>query len=159
MAKQSISDMVWSMALPIVEEAGCELVDVEFLKEGSDWFLRVIIDKDEGVSHEDCERVSQPLNKILDERDPISHPFYLEVSSPGLERRLKRPRDYERSLGKLVEIRLFKAIDGVRRYEGHLESFDGKDVSIRLDSDELKIFSLDQIAKAKTIVKFDIGGI
>lgn len=154
MAKESISDMVWSLALPIVEEAGCELVDVEFVKEGSDWFLRVFIDKEGGISHEDCERVSQPLNKILDERDPISHPFYFEVSSPGLERPLKRPRDYERALGKLVEIRLFKAVDGTKRYEGHIESFDGKEVSIRLDSQEVRTFSLDQIAKAKTIFKF-----
>ena len=154
MAKVSITEIVWSMALPIVEEAGCELVDVEYVKEGGNWILRVIIDKNGGVSHEDCERVSQPLNRILDERDPISHPFYLEVSSPGLERRLKRPGDYERALGKLVEIRLFKAVDGTKRYEGYLESFDGKELSIRLDSGEIKTFPLDQVAKAKTLFKY-----
>lgn len=153
MAKESISDLVWSLALPVVEEAGCELVDVEFVKEGSNWFLRVFIDKEGGVSHEDCERVSQPLNKILDERDPIPHSYYFEVSSPGLERPLKRPRDYERALGKRVEIRLFKATDGAKRYEGYLESFSGNEITIRLDTQEEKIFSLDQISKAKTIVK------
>jgi len=153
MAKKSISELVWSLALPIVEKAGCELVDVEYVKEGGSWILRIIIDKDGGVSHEDCERVSQPLNDLLDEKDPISHPYYLEVSSPGLERRLKRPRDYERAIGEPVEIRLFSAVDGRKRYEGRLESFDGKEVSVRLDSGEIKTFSLDMIAKAKTIFK------
>lgn len=153
MAKKSISELVWSLALPIVEKAGCELVDVEYVKEGGSWILRIIIDKDGGVSHEDCECVSQPLNDLLDEKDPISHPYYLEVSSPGLERRLKRPRDYERAIGEPVEIRLFSAVDGRKRYEGRLESFDGKEVSVRLDSGEIKTFSLDMIAKAKTIFK------
>lgn len=153
MAKESISELVWSLALPIVEKAGCELVDVEYVKEGGSWILRIIIDKDGGVSHEDCERVSQPLNDLLDEKDPISHPYYLEVSSPGLERRLKRPRDYERAIGEPVEIRLFSAVDGRKRYEGRLESFDGKEVSVRLDSGEIKTFSLDMIVKAKTIFK------
>jgi len=154
MAKESITELVWSMALPIVEEAGCELVDVEYVKEGGNWFLRVIIDKDGGVSHDDCERVSQPLNTLLDEKDPISHPFYLEVSSPGLERRLKRPRDFEWAGGKLVEIRLFSAVDGRKRYEGHLESFDGKKLSISLESGEAVTFPLEQVAKAKTLFKY-----
>lgn len=154
MAKQSISEIVWSMALPIVEKAGCELVDVEYVKEGGNWILRVIIDKDGGVSHEDCERVSEPLNDLLDEKDPIPHQFYLEVSSPGLERRLKRPRDYERAIGELVEIRLFSPEDGRKNYKGRLESFDGKEVSIRLDTGEIKTFMLDRIAKAKTVFEF-----
>ena len=154
MAKESISDIVWSLALPVVQDAGCELVDVEYVKEGNSWFLRVYIDKEGGVIHEDCEKVSQPLNKIIDERDPISHPFYFEVSSPGLERPLKRPRDFEKAVGKSVEIRLFKAVDGLKRYEGLLDSYDGKEATIKLDSGETRIFPLDQIAKGKTIFKF-----
>ena len=154
MSKESISDIVWSLALPVVQDAGCELVDVEYVKEGNNWFLRVYIDKEGGVSLEDCGKISQPLNKIIDERDPISHPFFFEVSSPGLERPLKRPRDFEKAVGKTVEIRLFKAVDGLKRYEGLLDAFDGKAVTVKLDSGGTRIFPLDQIAKAKTIIKY-----
>jgi ribosome maturation factor RimP len=154
MAKSSISDIVRSIALPIVEEAGCELVDVEFVKEGGNWFLRVYIDKPGGVSLEDCERVSQPLNQKIDETDPIPHAYYMEVSSPGLERTLKTPRDFEKAMGQLVEIKLFKAVDGTKRYEGQLDSYDGKQISVKLESGEIKTFQTEQVGKVKTIVKF-----
>lgn len=154
MAKESISDIVWSLAAPVAQEAGCEVVDVEFVKEGTSWFLRVYIDKEGGVTLDDCERVSQPLSKLIDEKDPISHPFYLEVSSPGLERPLKRPRDFEKAVGKTVEIKLFKAVNGLKRYEGTLESYDGETAALLLDSGETLSFSTEQIAKAKTIYKF-----
>lgn len=154
MAKISISDKVRSIALPIVEEAGCELVDVEFVKEGGSWFLRVYIDKTGGVTLEDCEKVSQPLNQRIDEQDPIPHAYYMEVSSPGLERTLKSARDYEKAMGKTVEIKLFKAVDGIKRYEGTLESYDGKQLSVKLDSGEIKAFQTEQVGKVKTILKF-----
>ncbi|NLO93124.1 MAG: ribosome maturation factor RimP, partial [Clostridiaceae bacterium] len=92
MPKKNIAQTVEEIAEPIVEEAGCELVGVDFVKEGSNWFLRVYIDKHEGVSLDDCEKVSRPLNSKLDELNPISQPYYLEVSSPGVERPLKKPR-------------------------------------------------------------------
>ena len=153
MAKVSITEIVWSMALPLLKRPGANWLMWNMSRKAVTGFCALLSTRT-GRHHEDCERVSQPLNRILDERDPISHPFYLEVSSPGLERRLKRPGDYERALGKLVEIRLFKAVDGTKRYEGYLESFDGKELSIRLDSGEIKTFPLDQVAKAKTLFKY-----
>lgn len=154
MAKASISDIVRSLALPIVAESGCELVDVEFIKEGADWFLRVYIDKDGGISLDDCEHVSKPLNKAIDDLDPIPHPFYLEVSSPGIERPLKKAKDFEKAIGKAVEVKLFVAVDGLKRFEGILESYNEKQISVKIESDEIKTFQLEQIAKIKTIIKF-----
>lgn len=152
MAKESISDIVWSLALPVVREAGCELYDVEFVKEGGNWFLRVYIDKDGGVTLEDCEKVSQPLNRLIDERDPISQPFYFEVSSPGLERRLKRPGHFEKAIGALIEIKLFKAVDGIKSFKGTLESYDGETLSVKQESGDIKSFPAEVVAKAKTII-------
>ncbi len=154
MAKASISEIVAALALPIVEEAGCELVDVEFVKEGGNWFLRVYIDKPEGVSLDDCEKVSRPLSDIIDERDPIPHAFYLEVSSPGIERPLKKRRDFEKAIGSPVEIKLFKAINNTKRYEGELISYDGKTLTIKTESNENLDFQIEQIAKVKRIFNF-----
>lgn len=154
MAKKSISEIVAEIALPFVEQADCELVDVEYVKEGSDWFLRIYIDKPGGVTLDDCENVSRPLSDKLDELDPISHNFYLEVSSPGLERPLKKPADFTRAIGSPVEIRLYKAVDGVKKYEGELVAFDGESLTIRTDKDENLKFTIDQISKAKKVYKF-----
>jgi ribosome maturation factor RimP len=154
MAKQKVSEIVAELTQPVVEQAGCELVDVEYVKEGSDWFLRVYIDKPGGITLDDCERVSRPLNEILDEKDPIPQAYYLEVSSPGLERPLKKPRDFEKALGNLVEIRLYKAVDNRKRYEGELISYDGNALAIKMENNVTVEFQMDQIAKVKTIVKF-----
>ncbi|NLM74886.1 MAG: ribosome maturation factor RimP [Clostridiaceae bacterium] len=154
MSKKSIPELVATLAEPIVEDAGCELVDVEYVKEGTNWFLRVYIDKPGGVTLDDCENVSRPLDKVLDEQDFIKNAYYLEVSSPGLERKLKKPRDFERALGSLVEIRLYKAVDNRKRFEGELISFDGDSLVIRTEDDEEHHFKVEDIAKAKTIVKF-----
>jgi ribosome maturation factor RimP len=152
MAKTSISEVVTPLALPVVEEAGCELVDVEFVKEGGSWFLRVYIDKPEGVSLDDCEKVSRPLSKILDERDPIAHEYSLEVSSPG-DRPLKKPRDFEKAIGTTIEIRLFKAINNIKRFEGELVSYDEESITIKTENNEQHQFQIEQIAKAKKIFK------
>ncbi len=154
MAKQKITDIVAELAQPVVELADCELVDVVYEKEGSDWFLRVYIDKPGGVTLDDCEKISRPLNEILDEKDPIPQAYYLEVSSPGLERQLKKPRDFERALGNLVEIKLYKAVDNRKRYEGELISYDGNVLAIKTENNEILEFKVEQIAKVKTIVKF-----
>lgn len=153
MAKKGIAEIVAELALPIAAEAGCELVDVEFLKEGGDWFLRIYIDKPGGISLDDCEKVSRAVNSILDEKDPIPHAFYLEVSSPGLERQLKKPKDFEKALGQLVEIKLFKAVDNSKRYEGELTAYDGKSLTIKTNTDESHQFQMEQIAKVKTLIK------
>jgi len=154
MSRKNIAELVASLAEPIVEDAGCELVDVEYVKEGPDWFLRVYIDKPGGVTLDDCENVSKLLDKVIDEKDPIPNAYYLEVSSPGLERKLKKPRDFEKAVGSLVEIRLYKAIDNRKRFEGELVSFGGNLLVIRTENNEEYQLSLEQVAKAKTIVKF-----
>lgn len=158
MPKKNIAQTVEEIAEPIVEEAGCELVGVDFVKEGSNWFLRVYIDKPEGVSLDDCEKVSRPLNSKLDELNPISQPYYLEVSSPGVERPLKKPRDFEKAVGSQVEIRLYTAIDNTKRFEGELMSYDGNKVVISTESGIIHEFKMEQIAKAKKIFNFDFGG-
>ncbi|MBQ8974855.1 MAG: ribosome maturation factor RimP, partial [Oscillospiraceae bacterium] len=101
-----ITDTVAALARPVVEQAGCELWDVEYVKEAGQWFLRVYIDKEGGVSIDDCEAVSRALDPILDESDPIETSYVFEVSSAGAERSLKRPSDFERFMGSLVEVRL-----------------------------------------------------
>jgi ribosome maturation factor RimP len=154
MAKESLTDIVSRLALPIVEETGCELVDVEYVKEGRDWFLRVYIDKPGGVTLDDCEKVSRQLDKKIDEIDPVSHPFYLEVSSPGIERPLKKPRDFERAMGNPVEIRLFKPVDNRKRFEGELIFYDGKSLAIKDENNIEHKFMIEQIAKAKRVFKF-----
>jgi ribosome maturation factor RimP len=153
MAKESISEIVAPLAMDIAEEAGCELVDVEFVKEGGSWFLRVYIDKDGGVSLEDCEKVSKPLSKKLDELDPISHEYSLEVSSPG-DRPLKKPRDFEKAIGTPIEVRLFKAVDNLKKFEGELISYDGESLTIRNEENQQHKFQMEQISKVKKIFKF-----
>lgn len=153
MAKTSISEIVASLALPITEEAGCELVDVEFVKEGGNWFLRVYIDKPEGVSLDDCEKVSRPLSDKLDELESITHEYFLEVSSPG-DRPLKKARDFEKAIGTTIEIKLFKAIDNIKRFEGELISYNGESLTIKTEMNEQHQFLIEEIAKAKKIFKF-----
>jgi len=154
MAKRNISETVKEIALPVVSEAGCELVDVEYVKEGGDWFLRVYIDKPGGVSLDDCENVSGPLNKMLDQLDPIEHKYYLEVSSPGIERPLKKPEDFEKAVGSIVEIKLFKAVDNTKRFEGEMISCNDGHLTIKTEDNKNYVFELKDIAKAKKVFKF-----
>ncbi|MBQ8026211.1 MAG: ribosome maturation factor RimP [Oscillospiraceae bacterium] len=125
-----ITDIVTELARPVVQQAGCELWDVEYVKEAGQWFLRVYIDKDGGVSIDDCEAVSRALDPVLDERDPIETSYTFEVSSAGAERSLKRPSDFERFLGSFVEVRLYKARDGVKEFTGDLAGYEDGAVTI-----------------------------
>ena len=138
MAKKKITDVVAELSGDFLAENGYELYNTEFVKEGRDWFLRVYIDKVQSgvttdgagedqpqyISTEDCEKVSRFLSEKLDEADPIEQNYYLEVSSPGMDRPLIKPEHYERYVGEEVEIRLYKAMDGVKNLQGVLESFD-----------------------------------
>ena len=108
----------------LLEGSDVELVDVEYVKE-RDWYLRVFIDKPEGVGVEDCQSLSERLEKLLDERDVVPETYILEVSSPGLDRVLKKPRDFERERGKAVEVSLYEPLDGEKLLVGTLEGFDG----------------------------------
>ena len=115
---------------PMMEEHGFELVDVEYVKEGSDYYLRAYIDKPEGVNILDCENVSRALSEALDKADFIPDAYILEVSSPGLGRTLKKDKHLQKSIGEEVEIKLFKPIDKCKEFSGILESFDADTVTI-----------------------------
>lgn len=125
-----IVDFVTELARPIVLENGLELWDVEYVSEGGQWYLRIYIDKEDGVSIDDCEKVSRALDPILDEKDPIPTSYIFEVSSAGLERTLKQPAHFQRFLGENVEVKLYKPLDGSKLYAGNLAAYENGDVTI-----------------------------
>ncbi|MEH7353122.1 ribosome maturation factor RimP [Neobacillus drentensis] len=127
-----VTEVVEELAAPIFQELGLELVDIEYVKEGKSWFLRVYIDKDTGVDIEDCGLVSERLSEKLDEIDPIPHNYYLEVSSPGAERPLKKEKDFEKAIGKNVVIKTYEPINGEKSFEGTLLEFDGQHLKIEV---------------------------
>ena len=124
-----VEKTVWEMVEPLLEGSGVELVDVEYVKE-KDWYLRVFIDRPEGVGIEDCQSLSEKLEKLLDERDVIPEQYILEVSSPGLDRVLKKPRDFERERGKQVDVSLYEPMDGEKVIVGTLDGYDGKALTL-----------------------------
>ena len=123
-----IAQRVYDLALPVAEKMGLDIWDVEYLKEAGEWYLRVYIDKSEGgIFINDCEAFSREMDPILDEADPIDGSYVFEVSSAGAERQLKRPSDFERFMGSNVEVKLYKAVDGRKSYQGILSAYeDGK---------------------------------
>ena len=141
--------------LPIVVEShGFELVDVEYVKEGSTWYLRAYIDKPGGINIDDCEVVSRRLSDILDEKDYIDDAYILEVSSPGLGRPLKKEKDFKRSLGEEVEIRTYRMIDKQKEFTGILKDYDEKTVTIEMDDDTTKTFEKSDIALIRLAFDF-----
>lgn len=124
---------------PIVEANNFELVDVEYVKEGSDYYLRAYIDKEGGITIDDCELVSRAFEEKLDKENFIKDPYVLEVSSPGLTRPLKKEKDFARSIGKLIEIKTYKAINKEKSFTGTLKSYDDDTVTIDLDGALLSI--------------------
>lgn len=127
-----VTEVVEELATPIFQELGLELVDIEYVKEGKSWFLRIYIDKDNGVDIEDCGLVSERLSEKLDEIDPIPHNYFLEVSSPGAERPLKKEKDFEKAIGKNVFIKTYEPINGEKSFEGTLLEFNGQLVKIEI---------------------------
>lgn len=132
MAKPSTVDRVEQIIKPFADELGLEIWDVQFSKEGSDWYLRVFIDKEEGISIDDCVDLTHAISKPLDEADPISQSYLLEVSSPGVERELTRDEHFAKFVGSAVMLRTIRAIDGVRDFCGKLLSYENKDITIEL---------------------------
>jgi ribosome maturation factor RimP len=132
LSMSKVVEIVEELAEPIVSGLGLELVEVEYVKEGKSWFLRVYIDKDNGVDIEECGLVSEQLSEKLDELDPIPHNYFLEVSSPGAERPLKREKDFEKAIGKNVFVKTYEPINGEKTFEGILTAFDGNTVSIEV---------------------------
>jgi ribosome maturation factor RimP len=127
-----VTEVVEELTQPILQELELELVEIEFVKEGKNWFLRVYIDKENGVDIEDCGIVSERLSEKLDELDPITHNYFLEVSSPGAERPLKKAKDFEKAIGKNVFIKTYEPIDGEKGFEGTLLGYDGQTVKIEM---------------------------
>ena len=125
-----VTDTVAALAAPIVEEAGCSLWDVEYVKEAGTWFLRVYIDKEGGVSIDDCEAVSRPLSDKLDEADPIEGSYTFEVSSAGADRVLKKPEHFAQYQGQEVEVKLYRPRDGRKEFVGLLQSWEDGDVTL-----------------------------
>ena len=141
------------LILPILQELSFELVDVEYVKEGGSWFLRAYIDKEGGITVDDCETVSRRMNDLLDEKDYIEESYIFEVSSPGLGRPLKKEKDFKRSIGKEVEIRTYRAIDHEKEFCGILTGYDDKTVAIETEDGE-RTFSKDEIALIRLAVIF-----
>ncbi len=139
MKKAEIEEKCTQLVIPIIEAGNYELVDVEYVKEGADYYLRVYADKDGGINIDDCVEISRALEKRLDEEDFISDAYILEVSSPGLTRPLKKEKDFERSIGKKIEIKLYKGIDGLKEFEGILKDFDKDSVTVLTDDEEMKL--------------------
>lgn len=125
-----ITDTVSALAKGVVEEEGCSLWDVEYVREAGCWYLRVFIDKEGGVGIDDCERISRRLDPMLDEADPIPDSYVFEVGSAGAERELKRPSDFEQFTGSEVELRLYQPVNGSKTFVGTLRGYDNGNVSI-----------------------------
>lgn len=143
-----ITDKVTELVQPIVEQEGCSLWDVEYVREAGTWYLRVFIDKDGGVGIDDCERISRALDPILDEADPIPDSYVFEVGSAGIERELKRPSDFERYMGSEVELRLYQPYEGSKVFVGTLCAYADGTVSISVGGKELS-FTKAQTAQVK----------
>ena len=143
-----ITDKVTELARPVVEEEGCSLWDVEYVREAGSWFLRVFIDKEGGVDIMDCERISRRLDPILDEADPIPDSYTFEVGSAGIERELKRPSDFEQFMGHEVEVRLYQAVDGSKVFVGKLIGYENGNVSIEVGKASMR-FMKSQVALVK----------
>ena len=141
------------LLVPIVEKYGVEIYDVEYVKEGSDWYLRAYIDKPEGVNINDCENVSRALSDVLDTEDYIEDAYILEVSSPGLGRTLKKDRHLEKSLGEEVEIRTYKPIDKQKEFSGILKAYDKDTVTIEEGSED-HVFARADIALIRLALDF-----
>jgi len=127
-----VTETVEKLVTPILDDLNLELVDIEYVKEGKDWFLRVFIDKETGVDIEECGLVSERLSDKLDEVDPIPYNYFLEVSSPGAERPLKNDKDFEKAIGKNVYIKTYEPIDGEKVFEGMLKQFNGQTVTVEI---------------------------
>ena len=160
MAKVKITDYTGDVLADFLKENGLELYDCEYVKEGRDRFLRVYIDtaqtgdEESYISTDDCELVSRYLSDRLDEDDPVEENYYLEVSSPGMDRKLTRPEHFARFVGRPVDVKLYKGFDGRKEFSGELAGFDGEKIKIKTEDGKELEFALDEVAKASLSVVF-----
>ena len=148
-----ITDQVRAFAEPVVQAHGCSLWDVEYVKEGGDWFLRLYIDKDGGVDINDCEAISRAVDPILDEKDPIPGSYSFEVCSAGLERELNRPSDFAQFLGSPVTVKLYQPKNGLKEQPGVLIAYENGAVTIRQGETEVR-FEKSEVAQVRLRVEF-----
>ena len=144
--KETYESRVEAFLLPLLEENKFELVDVEYVKEAGTWYLRAYIDKEGGIAVDDCELISRRLGDWLDEKDYIDESYILEVSSPGLGRPLKKEKDFARSIGKDVDVRLYRQRDGQKEFTGRLSSYDGDTVTLQMEDGSQMTFERSGIA-------------
>ena len=156
--KPNTVETVARLAQPILDGAGVRLWDLRYEKEGSLWYLRVFIDKEGGVTIDDCEAVSRPLSQKLDEEDPIAQRYVLEVSSPGVGRELTRPWHFEKYLGSLVQVRLIRPVEGVRDFTGTLQGLQDGVVSLLLDEETEMEFRREEAAFIRLTDEQETGG-
>lgn len=152
--RENYEDRFEKLLLPIAKDVGVEIYDVEYVKEGSDWYLRAYIDKEGGVTIEDCEKVSRAVSKSMDEEDFIEDAYILEVSSPGLGRALKKDKHLMHSIGKSVEVKTYKPIEKQKEFSGILEAFDKESVTIKREGGENITFSRSDIARIGLALDF-----
>ncbi|WP_054956112.1 ribosome maturation factor RimP [Paenibacillus dakarensis] len=153
MSTPKIKTTVEQMVQPYLDEHGFELVDVEYVKEGSNWFLRVFVDKEGGIDIDDCGLISEYLSQKLDENDPIPTAYFLEVSSPGAERPLKKKEDVAKAVGKDVFVTVYEAVDGMKEFEGRLESFENEELVIKSGKKQ-HVIPYEKVASARLAIIF-----
>jgi len=148
-----ITEQVWQFAEPVVQSLGCSLWDVEYVREGADWFLRLYIDKDGGVDINDCEAVSRAVDPILDEKDPIPDSYHFEVCSAGLERVLKRESDFKQFMGSPVLVKLYRPKDGQKEFVGNLSGYEDGSVKLEVGANTVT-FEKAEVALVRLYVEF-----
>jgi len=149
-SNSNIESKVQKLVEPIVNELGYELYDVLYVKEGKDYYLRIIIDKEDGINIDDCEKVNRGIDEPLDEADFIKESYFLEVSSPGIERVLRKTWQYEKQIGNKINLKLFKAIDKQKEIEGILKQYSEDELQLLVDEEIINI-DIKNIAIAKTV--------
>ena len=151
---KKVTEIVRELAEPVVKENGCELWDVEYVREAGQWFLRLYLDKDGGVDILDCEAISRKVSDLLDEADPIESSYTFEVSSAGLERQLKRPSDFERFMGEKILLKTYKPIAGRKEFAGILAGYDSGSVLVDMGGGDPLWFEEKDIALVRLRVEF-----
>lgn len=153
MQKKNVVEIVEKLAQPAAEARKLDLVDVKYVKEGNRWYLRIFIDKYGGVDLNDCQELSTVLSEILDKEDVVPHSYMLEVSSPGIERPLKKPEDYERFIGERVSVRTYSALNGQKKFTGQLIGFNGSEIEIKIEQGRV-VIPLEKVSKANLSPEF-----
>ena len=150
---KKITDVVWELAEPVVQEHGCQLWDVEYVREAGQWYLRLYLDKDGGVDINDCEAISRAVDPILDEKDPIPGSYHFEVCSAGLERVLKRPSDFQKYLGSPISVKLYRPRNGMKEIPCVLRAYEDGRLTVEAGK-ETVTFEKSEVALVRLRVEF-----